>query len=299
MTIMISLVGEQPIPTLLPVRYLQPAKTLLVYTTTTEPVAKRLSGLIAGSELVKTSAYEFGSVLQELRSACASLRGELLFNLTGGTKIMSLAAYALAIERQSDFVYLQSEGHQSLLFRYPPASNNPVLPEPIPALISCDDYLRAHWSGYRTEGFHRDSTGNLSEGGRFEQCIHSALVKEFELLSGIRPEGVGDQIEIDLVIRWENQVGIAEIKLGDVKEESLKKGIDQLATAGRREYLGTYTVKFLITARSVRDKKIRTLAENSNVHIVEMGYNSDRSRLEPQDTANLIRRIKEKLGKTR
>ena len=299
MTIMISLVGEQPIPILLPVRYLQPAKTLLVYTTTTEPVARRLSGLIAGSELVKTSAYEFGSVLQELRAACASLTGELLFNLTGGTKIMALAAYALAIERQSDFVYLQSEGHQSLLFRYPPASSNPSMRERIPALISCDDYLRAHLSGYRREGFHRDATGNLSDGGRFEQVICNALAKEFELLSGIRPEGVGDQIEIDLVIRWKNQVGIAEIKLGDGKGESLKKGIDQLATAGRRDYLGTYTEKFLITARPVKDKKIRTLAENSRVHIMEMRYDSDRFRLEPQDTAKLIQRLKEKLGKTR
>lgn len=301
MTTMVNLIGEQPIPNLLPVRFSRPEQTLLVCTGRTEPVARRLQGLIPGrSNLIITSAYDFGAVFGQLKNACDQ-ETDLLFNLTGGTKIMSLAAYALALERGSDFVYLQSEGSQSLLFRYAAAGRTPLSRSPIPTLITCDDYLRAHLPGYRTEGFHCDTPGNLSAGGRFEEAVYQTLAKEpdFELLAGVRPEGVGDQIEIDLVIRRENQVGIAEVKLGDVKGDSIKKGIDQLATAGRQNYLGTYTQKFLVTARPVNNKKIRTLAENSKVHLIELRYDETRSRLADPDAKMLIQRIKEKLATSR
>ena len=49
--LLVSLVGEQPIPNLLVMRQLQPQKHLLVYTQKTEAVARRLRQIIGGSEV--------------------------------------------------------------------------------------------------------------------------------------------------------------------------------------------------------------------------------------------------------
>ena len=91
------------------------------------------------------------------------------------------------------------------------------------------------------------------------------------MLPNVRPAGAGDQIEIDLVIRQGNQVAVAEVKRGR-GDEGPKKGIDQLATAGGREYLGTYARKLLITA-GYTGEKIRSLALERQVAIIEVtGY---------------------------
>lgn len=42
----------------------------------------------------------------------------MIFNLTGGTKPMSLAAFLVAFQRKAPFVYFQTEGGHSLLFHY-------------------------------------------------------------------------------------------------------------------------------------------------------------------------------------
>ena len=46
-------------------------------------------------------------------------------------------------------------------------------------------------------------------------------------------------MEIDLIFRCGNSIGIAELKTG--KSATEKEGIDQLNAACAREYLGTYT----------------------------------------------------------
>jgi predicted RecB family endonuclease len=142
-------------------------------------------------------------------------------------------------------------------------------PEELPELITIADYLNAHLPGFRVEG------ASQTDGGHFEQAVANALQEAgFEVMIGVRPERVADQIEIDLVIRYKNQVGIAEVKLGG--GEAPKKGVDQLSTAGRREYLGTYTRKFLIVARR-QNNKIRQLARESDVTLIELpDYRSGR-----------------------
>ena len=90
-----------------------------------------------------------------LRALCEERgwRGEsLLFNLTGGTKPMAFAAYRLAEELGCDFVYLQSQGGRSLLYRYgytPGSGYRPLLRADDPDLeigdvVTIDDYFSAH-----------------------------------------------------------------------------------------------------------------------------------------------------------
>ncbi|MEA3341387.1 MAG: DUF1887 family CARF protein [Chloroflexota bacterium] len=301
MTTLVTLVGEQPIPNLLPIRALRPEQTLFIHTGRgprgTQGVAERISRLVEQEtqpDFLLVQPYD----LLETRQAIADQLGAepAIFNLTGGTKIMALAAYALAVERNAPFVYFQTEGprgrdQRAALYRYGFDQRRPVLQERRvlnQPLISLDDYLLAHLPAFEETGFAKDDDGKLNSGGRFEQAVARALDGWVdELKAGVRPKGIKDQLEIDLVIRCGNQVGIIEAKLGG--QGSGKHAVDQLTTAAAREYLGTYTARFLVTGGE-RDKRYAALAQEVDVHTITLpGYRN--GRLSQQDVRNLRQRI--------
>lgn len=303
MTMLLSLIGEQPIPNLLPIRALQSDENILVYTSRTEAVARRLRRLISSHDDLKNDlqvpAYNFEQALHTMQQRLGGI-AEVTFNLTGGTKMMALAAYALAAQRQAEFVYLESETHTAWLYRYHYVDGIPqrVARDKLPPLISAADYLNAHLPGFRETGFSTDEKGNLTTGGQFEKAVYQALQSRFDdVLAGVRPEGVADQIEIDLVIRCGNQVGIAEVKLGG--GDSGKRGLDQLKMAGGREYLGTYTTQFMIAARKQFSRKIETLARQRGVHVIYVPEYADGRPLSIPQAEKLARAIREKLCPSR
>lgn len=304
--LLLSLIGEQPIPNLLPVRYLQPDETLLVYTSKTREVASRLRRLISGGSGdgsieynldndLQTEPFAFEDILAQLRKRLAGRR-EVVFNLTGGTKMMALAAYALAAARSAPFVYLDSESGKSdlLFFRFekglPTLESRQTLPS---NLITAADYLNAHLPGFVVEGYHRDESGELSSGGRLEKAVCEALLPHLdEALAGVRPQGVDNQIEIDLVLRLGNQVGIAEIKKGD---DFIQRGVGQLKIAGGHTYLGTYTTHFMVVAARRLKNGARTLARRRGVELIQLMEYTDGDPLSPDDTARLVGVIHSKL----
>jgi len=112
--VMITLVGEQPIPTLIPTLFLRPEEVILVRTDNKQvkEVSENLMKLISHAEPMDVSPCDIQAI-SELRELVQS-RGwgvnNLLFNLNGGTKPMAFAAYCLAEQVGSSFVYLQSGG---------------------------------------------------------------------------------------------------------------------------------------------------------------------------------------------
>lgn len=275
---LLSLVGEQPIPILLPARFLKPEENLLVCTALTQKKADYLQKALGSGchkHCLKANPYDLQRVSEELLELCRA--GAWTINLTGATKIMSLAAYRVAQQQKLPFVYLESERRASRLYSYR-FEEERVLPldpdqQPIelPELITLDNYLRAHVGGYEETGCHRGADGKVDSGGLFEQAVAEALqAAGLEVKAGVRPKGVKDQIEIDLIFRLGNQAGIAELKLGG--GENLKSGLDQLAMAGGREYLGAYTAKFWIIARSLTNNanSLRTLAQERGIAIIEL-----------------------------
>ena len=109
MTTHLALVGEQPMPVLLIDRHLRPTRTLLVCTRRTQPVAERLQHLIANCMVLpQVNPYELNQVVRLLDER-PSDDGGAVVNLTGGTKIMMLGAFAHAMHRKMRFVYLESE----------------------------------------------------------------------------------------------------------------------------------------------------------------------------------------------
>jgi hypothetical protein len=296
MITLINLIGEQPIPNLLPILYLKPAKTIILSTPTTENIAKRIQKLTDNCTKIIVEPYD----IQEFKDTVNKLinqNEEYVFNITGGTKIMSVALYEIAIEKKADIIYLQSEGKKSLLYIYKIDSNGIIHKgqKELPELINMDQYLHAHLPEYE---INLDNQKSSDRGFVYERTITNLLkTNNFEIACSVKPKGEGNQLEIDAVLRLKgtNNFGIAEIKIGDRNEEGPKKGIDQLALAGQREYLGTYTNRFLIT-QSILSKQIKELARAHHITVIdEIVQNRNDINLTESSKLKLIQRIKEKL----
>lgn len=298
MTTMVALVGEQPIPNLLPVRYLKPEALVLVYTKRTESVARRLQKLLAEIEIYPLEirdAYRVADIRQRIQQVIAG-QSDLLFNLTGGTKTMVLAAYELARQSHSPFLYFQTEGlrgrdQQSLLYRYTWNTDEAELEQSIPItepLITLNDYFCVHFDGYTTTGFSQKS------GGILERAVYYAL-KDYvdEIMAGVRPSGLKDQVEIDLAVRCGNQVGFIEVKRGG--GESGKEAVDQLTTAAARELSGIYAARFLVTG-TTQDEQYKAVATALNIDVVELlEWRQEQRALSPRDATRLHKAVAQRL----
>ena len=292
MTIMISLVGEQPIPNLLPVRHLQPDKLLLLTTFRTRQTAERLRQLIQAD--VYTPQVDAYALLETRDVLDAKLKeiweGEepLIFNFTGGTKNMALAAYMVATRYAAPLLYFQTEGHQSLLHEY--RFNNEELvfwkKTSLPTLITNHDYIFAHVGEYQTLGLGRETSDIL--GKQFERQVHDALLPHVdEITPGVKP--IGD-LDIDLIVRCGNQVGLVEVKSGN----NTRKGINQLKTAGSREYFGTYTERFLVSNidwSQRRNQQQLTDEVGDAIHVVEVQAFSQTNPVVSDESAQKIASI--------
>lgn len=302
MTTHLALVGEQPMPVLLTDRYIKPRCTILVCTERTRPAAMRLQALLPHAAVkVIDDAYDLlriGAALKDLASAGTG--GEpWIINLTGGTKMMSLGAFLHAVQNNLQFVYLESEGANSVLDRFSWHDNRlqrqarTVLDM---ELITAADYVRAHVGDYDEQGYSRDDSGAVSFGGELERAVHLALKDKFEVLAGVQPRHAAQQVEIDLVLRDGNQVAIAEVKFGG-KEDRPKRAIDQLSTAGAREYFGTYTARLLILANPL-PRRTAALAKARGITVIELQAYQPGLSLTAADTRKLVQSVRGALHRT-
>jgi hypothetical protein len=208
----------------------------------------------------------------------------LTFNLTGGTKPMMLAAYWLAREYESPFVYFQTEGNRSCLYHY--TLENGVISlketEELPETISLDDYLRLHLGTYETGAPRED----------FEQRVFDVLAATpgiANVFTSVRPQGLG-ALEVDFAVHCGNQVGI-----GEVKHKGAKAGIDQINAVADPRYLGTYVGKFLISARPV-DRNNKLLAQAYRIEVIELLSYEKTGTLDLADKEKLSRTVLHRLG---
>src|SRR6266705_3842339 len=249
MTTMIALVGEQPLPNFLPARYYFYSDVLLVYTrktlqkyeylkATLQKEAKKIN--VYGLE---TDPYDITAIARALKKELDKLAGvvsePLVFNLTGATKVMSLAAYQIAEQCSAAMMYLQSEGKQTRVYPYIwedlrlQSKESELLPECIT--------LRNVFDLYFGPGKWQELGSDRKGGSPFEIALANALHSDgYEVMIGVR--GLGGQIDVDIAVRSGNQYGIIEAKSGKNGKEL--KGIQQLSTAAR--HLGTFMQSFYI-----------------------------------------------------
>jgi hypothetical protein len=210
---------------------------------------------------------------------------EILFNLTGGTKTMAIAAYRLAGLRGASFCYLISEGKGNKIHTYRVSSEQGLefLGEAmVGATLDIDLYLRAHLGGYE-EGLPKDG---------FELMVYRALQPEFdEVKASVRPHSYGN-VEIDLVLRRGNSVGIVEVKSGNKARE--KRGVEQIIAAGEQRFLGVYTKKILVLDREYGSDNLK-LAQAHGITVIELP-SAQTGALSPEDEQLLLASMRKQLG---
>ncbi|OQY88128.1 MAG: hypothetical protein B6D41_11245 [Chloroflexi bacterium UTCFX4] len=244
MTTLISLVGDQPAPNVIPVRHFAPKQVALIHTKLTQRRAEYIADVLGKSVVhpfCQTEAYRVDSIkasLSEYIERHGWNSDALIFNLTGGTKTMAIAALELAQQMGAAAFYYQTEENQSLLHVYHFDGAQLICQEPIPirATLTIDEFLRLYIGRYEKGEFKND----------FERNVAAALEQlgaDYESCPNLRLTGVGPNVEIDGVVRFHNTIGVIEVCVHATK----KDGIDQLAGVTDQKTLGTYTKKFLVS----------------------------------------------------
>jgi len=294
MTVMIALVGEQPMPNLLPVRHYHPDGILLVYTRRTQPVCERLKAILQRETIVyelETDPYNIANIAKNLKDRLAEpdlISQALVFNLTGGTKTMSLAAYQVAQLHRIPILYLESEKKSNQIYCYSWENHDLKLDliESLPEYVTLKNLLDVHLG---IKGWFEDKPKS-DDGGLFEKVVAETLyLQGFEVMPSVKtPDG---QIDIDVAVRNENQFGIIEVKLD--KQGRKLDGIKQLNN--NRRQLGIYTQPLcVINVPSEGTQK--TIAEISRIGVISLlGYARGATTLTQEDTELLIASVNKML----
>ncbi|NOK58065.1 MAG: DUF1887 family protein [Chloroflexi bacterium AL-W] len=287
MNMMIALVGGQPLPNLIPVRYYQPNNVLLVYTETTKKVYERLCSSIepdVPTYGLKTDSYNVEAITVSLQDRLQQpdlSSHTFLFNLTGGTKAMALAAYQVAQQYNASVLYIESEGKKSRAFYYTWFDHQlqGMPSELIPGCLTLDDFLNVYlgvnnWQEYGP---------GRGEGHPFETALAETLrAAHYEVMIGVKT--MNGQIDLDIVARWDNRFGIVEAKVGENGRKL--DGIKQLNNAIRQ--LGIYTQQFY--AITVEPNQTHdALVAASGIKVITLpGYQDGTDILNSKDAEQLI-----------
>lgn len=295
MALMIALVGEQPLPNFLLAQHEHPDALLLVYTLKTEPVYEKLKATLQSETAIyelPTDPYNVIAIIKDLKAKLAEKKiaafQPFVFNLTGGTKAMSLAAYHVAQQYNAPVIYLESEEKHNQVFRYEweqqqlQLTNSKKLSE----CTQLKDFFNLHL-GYRKWTLKKLDN---QPGSIFQKAVADTLqTYGYEVMQGV--QAMQGQVDVDVAIRFENQFGIIETKWGE-KGRDLK-GIQQLSTAKR--HLGTFTQQlYVITVpRTPVHKEIIDAANIKVISLLE--YEEGATSLSPNDTKELVKQVDEAL----
>ena len=287
--VMILLVGEQPAPNVLPLRHYNPAQVALVHTDKTYERAKRLDGVIGKGvthHFCMTHAYRVDAIEASLLAYLDERKwsGEsLIFNLTGGTKTMALAAYEVARQVGARAFYYQTEDNENIIHPYRFQDGHLVCEPfvPIAATLTLDDYLRLY-AGEYIEGKLKDP---------FEKMVEAALrsgLPGYEIKASVRLTELAGNVEIDLLVRCGNQVAAFEIK-----QHADKRGIDQLNGVTDQRTLGTYTRKILVSAAPMDENNL-DLARAYRIKPVVLPSGAGEA-LTEEDSQRLVEAVRQSL----
>lgn len=283
----VSLVGEQAAPSLVVLRTLAPRGFTLVCTDLSERVARNIKDLVSAEErrLLRVPPYRLGEIIDLLRAHIGSIKDEVVFDLTGGTKTMALAAHAVARGMGARIYYLKFQG-KKIIFEYTwedsTIREREISPESSPFTLR--DYLGAYLglSNFEIRGIAKAPD---SPGKRFENEVYGALTESLDEVEACIK--IGGALELDLAIRKGISVGVVEVKTG--RKACEKRPLEQLNAACGREFLGTYTKKILIIDRvwDASRENLFDLARAWKIKVIELTSFSAQTRLSSEDKHKL------------
>lgn len=295
--LLVQLVGEQPLPNLIPARYINPKRVLLVHTERTKDVSQRLSQLLTSCTTLECEAYNLEETTSKLAEAIREEPSSgVLFNLTGGTKLMSLAAYRVAQDCKAPFAYFISEGGRSALQIYKWRKDSHYLEREAEiggeVSISLEDFLDAHFGKrkWRAEG------PSKSEGGKFEAAVAQAIqaCPNLEMLQGVRAlEATPNrpQVDIDILVKYRNLFVMLECKTGEkVRTLDAQK---QLCLV--RPLLSPYTKRLVVLSGAPNPDHEEVYKATGTQYVVLDSYSNSSKSLSEEDKQKLIVAI---MGKT-
>ena len=288
MKTMIALVGEQPLPNVIPVKYSSPSRLVLAHTKNERStlIAKRIKEFFGDQPKVDLLELENGYNIDQIYSRLYQFirqneLGELLFNLTGGTKPMSFAALELAQELKCQAFYYQSENNLSQLHLYDLSAGSLKYQEPISIDVNLEveDVLKLFVGKCCKKNFEN----------AFEEQVFNILKnlgKEYSVLHNVY---VGPNVEVDWILCYKNKLAV-----GDVKSQVKKSGIDQVNGVTDQRTLGTYTKKFIISAREPDDNN-RLLAEAYRIKVIVVPSANNNGTLSDEDRQKIVEEIQKEM----
>jgi hypothetical protein len=302
MTTMIALVGGQPQLNLIPILHYRPNNAVFVYTATTREKYENLKIALEKWDChiygIETDPYDIAAITSTLNKLLAEMaelsQQPMIFNLTGGTKIMSLAACQVAAQYNAPVIYLQSERGGSIvdLYNWQGHQLTRQQQEWLPEYLDLRDVLDLHL------GQGKDATGKKrweekgsyergDEGHLFERAIAQVLTDhDYEVMCGVSDPR--HQIDIDIMIRYQNQIGILEVKAS--QSTIGLNAVKQLSIAMR--YLGgIYIRPFLVTNGQAR-YDLQATCDILRIPIISLpGYRQGADSLFQEDSTILLTAI--------
>lgn len=303
--LLLSLVGEQPVPNLLPLwQFADYDEVQFVASPTTRPIAKQLKTAIrhdpALSHLkalktIEVGAYEIGNARSQIANALVrqQAQGKIVhLNLTGGTKLMSLAALQAAYGSGATLLYVSTEEKQIIWLA---SDGSEQQRQPIDVHISVEQYLNAHgfeiipWSASAAnrppkEGDELEETvfTHLKQNNRFDDVCRNLMIRKTGRKLIVKNE-------LDVVVTRNGRLAVISCRSSNVESqngrEAYRRAIYELSAISRREAAGIYCGKVLVSNQKELPKAIRDRAIESGIRLV---YGDQIARLD-QHVLNAIR----------
>jgi hypothetical protein len=304
MTTMITLIGGQPQANVLPVLHYQPSDVVFVYTVETQTKYENLKMVLEKPERhiygIETDPFNIEAIvaaLSEWLTHMAELSSQpMVFNLTGGTKIMALAAYQIAVQYNAPVIYLRSERGQSTIERYAWQGHQLCWQarEHVNQFLNLHDILNLQFRQGKDdtrEYVYKSETPNDLKSGwyLFDQAIAQVLSDHgYEVMCSVRDQMM--QIDIDIVIRYQNQIGIIETKASATKEITSLKAVQQLNTAVR--YLGGMYIRQILVINGQAHYSLQTTCDILHISLISLpSYNLGATSLSQRDSEMLLTEI--------
>ncbi len=285
--LLLSLIGEQPIPNLLPLwQFREYTATQLVATRTTQPVAETLRKAIQKDPQLKhlevldtliVKAYDIGQargVLATVLNDHLNQGREVRLNLTGGTKLMSLAALQAAFGSGVRLMYVSTEENCIILLGSDGVEMERL---PIQVKITVEQYLAAHGLEVGDDlsfnpNRRRYASPPPKQGDELEIEVER-LARQSGFFDDVR-RGVfirriterGAVInELDVVVTRNGRLAVCSCKTGN---KVTKETIYELSSLSRREAAGIYCGKLLATDLETLRPALRDRARSMGVRLV-------------------------------
>ncbi len=285
--LLLSLVGEQPIPNLLPLWHSQEYTCVqFAATPSTLAVARGLAETISADpqlkhlqvlEPVMLEAYDIQASRSALAAALVKHQQAGLavhLNLTAGTKLMFMAGVQAAFGSGVRLLYVSTEQEQVIHL----ASDGSELErQPLNVKISVAQYLAAHGLEVGEDpsfrpGARRYASPPPTEGSALEEQVYhlarqSGLFDDVRRNVFIRKQTGREPVinELDVVVTRNGRLAVCSCKSG---KAVTKENIYELASLSRRESAGIYCGKVLVSSQPNLGLALRDRARDMDVHLV-------------------------------